>query len=644
VAGLFVVLFALLVARAIDLTVVRGPDFARRATRQHRQVITLVPQRGAIVDRNGDLLASSLNVPSLFVRPRKLGPDDRSRLPELAKALGMPLAAVKGKAASEQPFVWLKRQTTPQVAEAVARLGIAGVDRVEEPRRFYPHGQTAAHVLGFVNVDSQGLAGLERRFDDEIRGDAQEIEVARDAHGRVFHKGAFATKPLEGAEIALTLDAQLQAVTERELAAGVAAAKARAGAALVLDPATGEILALANHPTFNPNDPTDRTGHDWKGRSRNRVLTDPYEPGSTYKAILAAAAIDRGVVRAGDQIFCENGRYRYANKTIHDVHPHGWLTVADAIQVSSNICAAKIADRLGKERYYQYLRDFGFGTRTGIELPGEEPGILRHVNGWARIDLATHGFGQGVSVTPLQLAAAFGAIANGGNLMKPFLVRRVTAPSGEVLREGRPAAVRRVLKPESARIVKEMLRRVVEERGGTGGKARVEGYPVAGKTGTAQKVTPGARGYSGKYIGSFVGFLPVDRPRAVILVMIDEPAGRGFGGTVAAPVFQRIGAAVMKALGVDPEGPQELVPPRPAEPVVDLVEAAPTDVFEAGSTPSFLGLSMREALVRAHAEGFAVTPRGSGWVVGQDPRPGTPIGDDRRLALQLRPDRSSAVR
>ena len=364
VAGFFVVLFALLVARAVDLTVIRGPDFARRATRQHRQTITLLPQRGAIVDRNGDLLASSLNVPSIFVRPRKLGAEGQARLPELAKALRMPLAKLKAKVTSGQPFVWLERQTTPQEAEAAMRLGIPGVGRVEEARRFYPHGQIAAHVLGFVNVDSQGLAGLERRFDDQIRGEPQEVEVARDAHGRVFHKAALGTKPLEGAQVALTIDAQVQAVTERELAAGVIAAKAHAGAAIVMDPATGEILALANYPTFNPNDPSDRTDHDWKSRSRNRILTDPYEPGSTYKGILAAAAIDRGVVRPGDQIFCENGRYHYANKIIHDVHPHGWLSVAEAIQFSSNIGATKIAEKLGKERYYQYLRDFGMMVKS----------------------------------------------------------------------------------------------------------------------------------------------------------------------------------------------------------------------------------------------------------------------------------------
>jgi cell division protein FtsI (penicillin-binding protein 3) len=644
VAGLFVVLFALLLARAVDLTVLRGPDFARRATRQHRQTITLVPQRGAIVDRNGDLLASSVNVPSVFLRPRQLSAADLPRLPQLAKALDLPLAVVRAKVNSTQPFVWLKRQALPQEAHAVADLGIAAVGQVEEARRFYPHGQLAAHVLGFVSIDSQGLAGLERRFDKQIRGEAQEIEVARDAHGRVFHKGALgSTDPLEGARVEVTLDAQIQAVTERELAAGVVAAQARAGAAIVLDPMTGEILALANYPSFNPNDPEDRVGPAWKHRSRNRILTDPYEPGSTYKGILAAAALDRGVVRPGDAMFCENGSYRYANKVIHDVHGHGWLTMAEAIQYSSNICATKIADKLGKERYYQYLRDFGFGTRTGVELPGEEPGLLRNVSTWARIDLATHSFGQGVSVTPLQLATAFGAIANGGMLMRPFLVRRIESPTGDVLHETTPTALRRVIKPESARVATQVLRRVVEEKKGTGIKARIEGYPVAGKTGTAQKVTPGAHGYSGKYIGSFVGYLPADAPRAVILVMVDEPAGRGFGGTVAAPVFQKIGTAVMKAMGIEPEGPSQVVPAPPTEPVVEVADAeAPVDDVTDG-IPSFLGLSMREAVVRAHEIGLDVQLHGSGYVVGQDPRPGSLRSDDRRLALEFRADRAAAV-
>ena len=640
IGGLLVVLFALLLTRAVDLTILRGPDFARRALRQHRVTITLVPQRGAIVDRNGDLLASSVNVPSVFVRPRQLGPDAAARLPQLAKALDLPLAELKARLAGPQRFVWLKRQALPQEAQAAAALGIAGVGFVEEARRFYPHGQLAAHVLGFVNVDSQGLAGLERKFDRQIRGEAQEVVVASDAHGRVFHKGAIGAKALEGSRVELTIDAQIQAVTERELAAGVAEARARAGAAIVMDPMTGEILALANQPSFNPNDPDDRQGPEWKNRSRNRILTDPYEPGSTYKGILAAAALDRGVVHPTDQMFCENGNYVYANKVIHDVHGHGWLSMAEAIQYSSNICATKIGDRLGKERYYQYLRDFGFGERTGIELPGEEPGILRNVSTWARIDLATHSFGQGVSVTPLQLVAAFGAIANGGTLMRPYLVRRVESPTGEVLHEGAPTPVRRVIKPETARVATEVLRRVVEERGGTGIKARIEGYPVAGKTGTAQKVLRGVRGYSGKFIGSFVGYLPAAAPRAVILVMIDEPAGRGFGGTVAAPVFQKVGAAVMKAMGVEPEGPAG-VAPAPPEPVVEVADVEPVEDVPADEVPSFVGMSMREAMVRAHEIGFAVRLHGSGWVVGQDPRPGTPRPDDRRLALEFRSERAA---
>jgi cell division protein FtsI (penicillin-binding protein 3) len=640
IGGLLVVLFALLLTRAVDLTILRGPDFARRALRQHRQTITLVPQRGAIVDRNGDLLASSVNVPSVFVRPRQIGPDAAGRLPQLAKALDVPLAELKARLAGPQRFVWLKRQALPQEAQAAAALGLAGVGFVEEARRFYPHGQLAAHVLGFVNVDSQGLAGLERKFDRQIRGEAQEVVVARDAHGRVFHKGAIGTKALEGSRVALTIDAQIQAVTERELAAGVAEARARAGAAIVMDPMTGEILALANQPSFNPNDPDDRQGPEWKNRSRNRILTDPYEPGSTYKGILAAAALDRGVVHPTDQMFCENGNYVYANKVIHDVHGHGWLSMAEAIQYSSNICATKIGDRLGKERYYQYLRDFGFGERTGIELPGEEPGILRNVSTWARIDLATHSFGQGVSVTPLQLVAAFGAIANGGTLMRPYLVRRVESPTGEVLHEGAPTPVRRVIKPETARVATEVLRRVVEERGGTGIKARIEGYPVAGKTGTAQKVLRGVRGYSGKFIGSFVGYLPAAAPRAVILVMIDEPAGRGFGGTVAAPVFQKVGAAVMKAMGVEPEGPAG-VAPAPPEPVVEVADVEPVEDVPADEVPSFVGMSMREAMVRAHEIGFDVRLHGSGWVVGQDPRPGSSRPEDRRLALEFRSERAA---
>ncbi len=671
VAALLTSCFVLLLARAVDLAVLRGPEFTRQAAGQHRREVSLVPHRGEIVDRRGELLALSLNVPSVYVRPRQLG-DAQGRMADVARALRIPVARVQGRLGTS-PFVWLKRQALPRELAAVEQLGVPGVGHFEEPRRIYPHGQLGSHVLGFVGTDAQGLAGLERRFDTEIRGQAVRIAVDRDARGREFLRTAVADAPTQGSRVELTLDAEIQALTERELAAGVQDAKATAGAAVVMDPATGEILALANYPTFNPNDRSDWGNPRHKDRIRNRALSDPYEPGSTFKAILAASAIEQGIVKPTERVFCENGAWSLGKWTVHDSHPHGWLSFAEVIQFSSNIGAAKIGDRLGRERYYAWLRKFGFGQRTGLELPDESPGILRDGKTWARIDLATHSFGQGISVTPLQMVAAYAAIANGGHLMRPFIVRRITSPAGDVVTEHEPQVVRELLSARTASTTTELLRRVVEEKGGTGSRARLDEFTVAGKTGTAQKVDPRTHGYSNKRIGSFVGFVPADHPRAVILVLIDEPTTSSYGGVVAAPVFRNIAADVMQAMRVAPErqaprpgsGPavqmakgkagragktakkdvrEKTGAPAPA-PVEDedVVAVPPAGELTADAgTPSYLGLSMREALTRAHAAGWTVAIRGTGWVAEQQPSPGTPVGDERRLALELRPDRSTA--
>ncbi|HJW71149.1 MAG TPA: penicillin-binding transpeptidase domain-containing protein [Candidatus Binatia bacterium] len=661
VAALLSLSFALLFARAIDLAVLRGPEFERQAAGQHRKEVALVPHRGEIVDRHGDLLALSLDVPSVYVRPRQLG-NDRARLAEVARALHM--SAPRVQRIRSQPFVWLKRQALPRELDAVLQLGVPGVGHFDEPRRVYPHGQLAAHVLGFVGTDAQGLAGLERRFDKEIRGQSLLVAVDRDARGREFLRTGMADAPTQGARVELTLDSEIQALTERELAAGVSGAKAAAGAAVVLDPMTGEVLALANYPTFNPNDRTDWANPRHKDRMRNRVLTDPYEPGSTFKAVLAAGALEAGLVKPTERFFCENGAWRVGKWTVHDSHPHGWLSFAEVIQFSSNIGAAKVGDRLGRERYGSWLHSFGFGGRTGVELPDESPGIMRDEKSWARIDLLTQSFGQGISVTPMQMAVAYAAIANGGQLMRPFIVRRITGPNGDVTLEHEPTAIRRVMSQRTAQITTELLRRVVEEKGGTGSRARLDDFTVAGKTGTAQKVDPRTRAYSSKRIGSFVGFVPADHPRAVILVLIDEPATSSYGGVVAAPVFRNIASSVMQALHVTPErapGPapdvtraqqakakgkapaakEKLARAEPPKPQVAAVPPA-DDAAAVPGTPSYLGLSLREALTRAHAAGWTVAVRGTGWVTEQYPTPGAPLGDDRRIALELRQDRPSA--
>jgi cell division protein FtsI (penicillin-binding protein 3) len=522
-------------------------------------------------------------------------------------------------------------------------LALSGTGSIPEPRRFYPHGTLAAHVLGFVNVDSQGLEGLERAFDERIRGERLEFIYERDAKGRAFTMEGARRLPMAGSTVELTIDAGIQAVAERELAAGVEAAKAIGGVAIVADPATGEILALASVPTFDPNAEVTQRSAAWRKRTRNLAVSSVYEPGSTMKAIFAAAALEERVTAPDRQYFCENGSFRFANRVIRDSHPHGLLTFAEVIQYSSNICTSKIASQLGAARWYRYLRAFGFGQRTGVDLPAEGAGILRSVDSWAQIDLATHSFGQGIAVTPLQMVAAMGAIAHGGTLMQPHVVRRVTAANGKVLFERKPVVVRRVVSESVARTTAELLRRAVEERGGTGSRAKLDDFHTAGKTGTSQKAREGARGYSQKRIGSFVGFVPVDAPRLVALVMIDEPTTVSYGGVVAAPVFRVIATEALRILDVVPDDPD--VEPLPVQMAKRPPARSPlADLPDANETPSYIGLSLREALTQASAAGWDVDVEGWGYVMSQRPLPGAVLGSTRRLELTLSPERAGTPR
>ena len=402
---------------------------------------------------------------------------------------------------------------------------------------------------------------------------------------------------------------------------------AHAGTAIVLDPWTGELLALANLPSFDPN----HRASAITSRRRNRAVTDFYEPGSTFKPLLAAAAIEHGVVRPDEMIFCENGRYPVGKWTIHDHGSHGWLSVAEILQVSSNIGASKIGERLGRDRFFGFLSALEFGHPTGIDLPGEVGGMLRPRSDWSRIALITTSFGQGVAVTPLQMVRAFAAIANGGLLMKPYVGMRAVAPDGEVVWEHRPTVVRRVMRPETAATVTTMLERVLDD-GGTGMKARVAGFRVAGKTGTAQKIEERTGHYSPHArIASFIGFLPAEAPRLVILALLDEPETSTYGGIVAAPIFAEIAAGAMERLGVGAPAPPAL-----QEAAADVPEPPPPPSAPLGM-PSFIGLSMRSALERARDLGWAVQIVGSGYVASQTPPPGASAAPGKALTLSLAP-------
>jgi cell division protein FtsI (penicillin-binding protein 3) len=630
VGGVFFMLLLAVLGRVVQLCVVNGPELRRLAGRQQQQRVALPPERGSIVDRNGDMLAVSVESAAVYVRPAKFeagGP----AIGQLAHALNVPSAQVMERVLAPQRFVWLARGATPEQAGAITDLKLPGVGIEPSRQRFYPHGTLAGHVVGFSGIDSQGLEGVELGYDRILRGAAEALRVERDARGRrMLTEGDWQPAPRQGGRVELTIDSALQRVAEAELAAGVAAAQAAAGVAVMMDPTTGEILALASVPTFDPNHAAAATAAQW----RNRAIADTYEPGSTFKAIVAAAALEEGVVHAADRIYCENGSYAVGKRVVHDHESYGWLTFADVIRHSSNIGAAKVGERLGSERFGTFLDSFGFGRPTGVDLPGEVAGLVRPSAKWGRIHLVTTSFGQGISVTPLQLVRAYAAIANGGRLLRPYIVRRVIGPDGAVVQRNEPTVEGQPISPASARVVRELLRGVVDS--GTGTKAAIEGIPVAGKTGTAQKVDAKTGRYSARdRMSSFIGFAPVDSPRFVMLVVIDSPRTATYGGLVAAPVFRRIAEYAVDRLGL--RVAPATVPEIDRAPAVPQLVTWTVPAAERGM-PSFLGLSLRDALVQAERAGWGVETRGSGFVTAQDPPPGAETSPGARLVLSLGTD------
>ncbi|MBI2988777.1 MAG: transpeptidase family protein [Deltaproteobacteria bacterium] len=636
IAGLFfLVMFLAVLVRAFQLQILQGEKLKRLGERQHLKEWIVLPKRGTILDRAGEPLALSLEVQSVYARPRRIKEPERVAQ-SLAQALGLDQAELQQKLKTEKPFVWLKRQITPKEAETIRALNLEGVGMSSEPNRYYPQGQLAGQVVGFVGRDSQGLEGIELYYDSYIRGESGSPVIERDALGRrVLARGVEEIQIPPGADIHLTVDTSIQHLAEKQLEATVAKYRARAGIAVVVEPFTGEVLALANYPFFNPNNFARQSSRQW----RNRAVTDSFEPGSTFKTILAAAVLEEGVVGKEDLFYCEFGKYSYAGRTIHDTHEYGWLPFYKIIQYSSNIGVTKVAEKLKKERYFKYIERFGFGHLTGIDMPGEAAGMARRPDSWSPIDLATHAFGQGIAVTPIQLVMAYGAVANGGILMRPFVVRRVVAPDGEVLVANQPHVVRRVVSEKSARLLTAILKGVVSD-GGTGLMASVEGFEVAGKTGTAEKPDLVHGGYSGrKRVASFIGFVPADDPRLVLLVIVDEPEGSVYGGVVAAPAFRNIASGALRYLGIVPDKPQPLPLPAAKEGTSVRVERKSGNEAEKGDgvleVPDFVGLSLREAVEKARTLKLKVELRGNGYVVKQSPAPGAVWGKGEPLTLNL---------
>ncbi|MFQ5803110.1 MAG: peptidoglycan D,D-transpeptidase FtsI family protein [Candidatus Methylomirabilales bacterium] len=529
--------------RLYDIQIVRHHDLGTRANAQYQRRIPVASKRGAIYDRHGRALAISLDAASVFAHP-ELVQDPIATASQLAQVLKLPARKIRGKLRSDRPFVWIQRKVGLARAEAVANLALPGVGLVPEGKRYYPRRHLAAHVIGFAGLDNKGLEGVELEYDHLLRGGVQSLSGRVDALGRVVFREAEDTPA--GSDLFLTIDEVIQHVAERELDAAIRRSGARSGTVIVVDPGTGEILALANLPSYNLN----TYGSSRPAFRRNRALTDPYEPGSAFKLILAAAALEEGLVRPGDFFHGEDGFIKVAGVKIRDHEKYGWMTFRDVVAFSSNVGAVKVGMKVGKDLFYTYITSFGFGLPTQVDLPGENSGLVRQPRRWSRLSIGAVSIGHEISATPIQLITAVAAVANGGYLMRPHVVKAVRDPDGR-MNEIQPFPVRRVISPGTARTLGSMLTEVVQR--GTGQAAAIPGTAVAGKTGTAQKFDQDTGRYSRtKVVASFIGYVPAGDPRLAILVLIDEPQRFTWGGSVAAPVFREIAQEVLGYLKISP--------------------------------------------------------------------------------------------
>ena len=652
-------------ARLVYLQVSQHSSLTNRARQQQQNALDTTPQRGEVLDRNGRQLARSVQTISLFLDPADL---DAGQLEctaqQLSNALGLSYAEVSQQLSNaqtmERRFLWIARRLDVDRGNQILALELPGVHPVIEPKRFYPNGSLASHVLGYVGIDGQGLGGVEHSYNSKIKGEPGELFLEKDATGRAYESFEIPAKP--GQTVVLTIDQTIQYHAEQALQAAVARSHAKSGTAIVLDPRTGEILALANAPTFDPNKVSDSTAD---ARS-NWALQNIYEPGSTFKIVAFSAAIDRKLAKPEDHIDCQMGAITVAGRVVHDHHPFGSLTLVEALAKSSNVGAIKLGIRVGDESMYDYITRYGFGSRTGIELMGETPGILRKVDRWQPSSIGSIAIGQEIGVTPLQMVSAYGAVANDGVRIAPHIVREVRNANGSVLFSAQPEQ-RRVINAETAIALRGMLEGVTLN--GTAKKAQLDGYSAAGKTGTAQKIDPKTKAYSStKFVGSFVGFAPVSNPQVVIIVVIDEPAGAYHGGDVAAPVFREVAEQVLPTLGIEPDIEMKSAPdliaqqinenPERAEkireeqaqseeqrkatmPTVDSNGGRGGEVVYANSTrkailmPDLRGRSVRDVARTCAQLGLQVEARGEGKVLKQNPSAGTEVSTGQLIYVDF---------
>ena len=537
----------ILVARLFHVQILQNKKLSEEAKKIHKMRISSTAERGKIYDRNRRELAINMKTYTLYIRPKKVD-DPKNVSEQLGRVLLKDPERILRQIQSRKRLFTLSRKLSSEAYKKISALELKCVQLCPKSARFYPKGTLGSHVIGFISSDNKGLEGAEKFFEHELGGKTSCYITSKDARGReVIPFGSHISSLPDGADIVLTIDEIIQHILERELNKLVEEFSPKSVTGIVMNPNTGEIFAMANRPAYDPNN----AGSSTSDYRRNRAVTDAYEPGSTFKIITAAAALNNKVFEPEDTIFAENGSYRFMRHTIHDHDPYGEITFRQAIEVSSNIAFSKIGAKIGAEELYKYIRTFGFGAKTGIKLPGEAKGLLRSLSRWSKLSVGVIPFGQEISVTPLQLITAISAVANGGNLMAPMIVSRMEDKNGKIKKEFKSRVVHRVISSKTSRVLSEILTGVVKS--GTGINAQIGGYTIAGKTGTAQKYIPG-KGYSSKkYVASFIGFLPVPNPEIAILIMVNEPRGAYYGSIVAAPAFRNVAQGVARYLNIFPD-------------------------------------------------------------------------------------------
>lgn len=541
--------FVVILFRLFDLMIINHGRLKLRAEVQHYKKERKEVVRGLILDRRGRELAVNLDAESIFCRPQEIESPERYVM-TLSRFLDKRPEVIRAKLSSKQRFLWIERGVKSERIEPLKRLALRGIGFIKEPKRYYPKHELASHIIGFVNIDQKGIEGIELMYDSQLRAVLTRASLLRDANGRYLSDGLDEPK---GNNIVLTIDEGLQYISEKSLEKALSVWQAKWGVIIMMDPFTGEILSMAVRPAYDPNN-----FNKYEASSRrNRAITDSYEPGSTFKLVTAAGALEEGIVTTDTKIDCQGGKIRIGHKVIEDVHPSGVLTFKEVIERSSNVGTIKVAQKLGPEKLFHYAKRFGFGSKTGIDMPGESSGYLRPPDKWSAQSMGAIPIGYEVAVTPLQVLRAYAAVANGGWLVTPHVVATITAPDGTPIYRLKYSA-QRIISSKTAFILKEILTGTVHEDG-TARLAGVDGNTVAGKTGTTRLFDPELKTYSrDRYVSSFVGFVPAEEPRIVAIVVIGEPKGGYYGGTVAAPVFRELAEATLAYMRVPREDMPEI--------------------------------------------------------------------------------------